>query len=138
MEYKAGDKFEIEIEETADCNLTAEKLYKIKGFNSLVFDQSGLDKLTKIEPKPIEEIKIGDTVEVINKELIYRFYEEWLEQNAPELVDRFEEWHAVPNGTTGIVMVQAPHEFGNVSLCAVLINGKIIIIGSGGIKKIND
>lgn len=41
-----GDKYVIEIaEEFTDSNNN--KLYRIKGFNSLVFDKNGLYKLTK-------------------------------------------------------------------------------------------
>lgn len=50
-EYKVGDKFLIEIEEVYENGLpfndTPCKLYRIKGFNSLVFDEYGLDKLQK-------------------------------------------------------------------------------------------
>lgn len=51
-DYKVGDKFEIKIAEVYESN--AIRLYRIKGFNSLVFDENGLDKLKKIEepPKP--------------------------------------------------------------------------------------
>mgnify|MGYP000854485810 CR=1 FL=1 len=45
MKYKVGDRFIVEIEETADCNCEPWRLYKMKGFNSLVFDENGLDKL---------------------------------------------------------------------------------------------
>ena len=54
--YKVGDKFIIEIAEVYENVLndidvfetaTSEPLYKIKGFNSLVFDKNGLDKLEK-------------------------------------------------------------------------------------------
>lgn len=52
--YKVGDKFIIEIAEIyenilngIDALATSEPLYKIKGFNSLVFDENGLDKLEK-------------------------------------------------------------------------------------------
>lgn len=53
-DYKVGDKFEIEIAEAykSDCPWSdAIDLYRIKGFNSLVFDKNGLDKLKKIEEK---------------------------------------------------------------------------------------
>ena len=52
--YKVGDKFLIEIAEVYENVLNgidafeaaiSEPLYKIKGFNSLVFDKNGLDKL---------------------------------------------------------------------------------------------
>ena len=138
MEYKAGDKFEIEIEETADCNCEPWRLYKIKGFNSLVFDQNGLDKLAKIEPKPIEEIKIGDTVKIVDCDHIYDLLQEWIEKNAPELIDRFESGGKVRNGEIGIVMTKALHLVFDRMLYAVLINGKIRIMDEKGIKKVED
>ena len=57
--YKVGDKFIIEIAEVYENVLsgidafevaTSEPLYRIKGFNSLVFDKNGLDKIEKIKP----------------------------------------------------------------------------------------
>lgn len=54
MKYKVGDKFIVEIEETADCNCEPWRLYKIKGFNSLVFDDFGLDKLKKQDDEIFE------------------------------------------------------------------------------------
>lgn len=47
--YKVGDKFIIEIGEKynyAEQAESPEVLYRIKGFNSLVFDENGLDRLT--------------------------------------------------------------------------------------------
>lgn len=52
--YKTGDRFVIEIEEeftpktgTRLRSNTPDKLYRVKGFNSLIFDEYGLDKLVK-------------------------------------------------------------------------------------------
>lgn len=42
---KSGDKFVIEIESVFGGK-NGEKLYRVKGFNSLVFDDYGLEKLT--------------------------------------------------------------------------------------------
>ena len=59
IKYKVGDKFIIEIAEVYENVLndidvfeaaTSEPLYRIKGFNSLVFDKNGLDKIEKIKP----------------------------------------------------------------------------------------
>ena len=44
--YNVGDKFIIEIEEEVRDNL-----YRIRGFNSLVFDDNGLKKLKRIQEK---------------------------------------------------------------------------------------
>ena len=51
--YNVGDRFLIEIDKVVKVfSNDAEKLYKIKGFNSLVFDKYGLDKLPML-PVPI-------------------------------------------------------------------------------------
>lgn len=52
--YNVGDKFIVEIESIYNEKL--KELYKVKGFNALVFDDNGLDKLQKINP----EFKIED------------------------------------------------------------------------------
>lgn len=73
--YKVGDKFIIEIAEIyenilngIDALATSEPLYKIKGFNSLVFDKNGLDKLEEIADKKnyiaSKDIRVGDVVTV--------------------------------------------------------------------------
>ena len=55
MNYNVGDKFVIEIGEVYSSGLPFANddepsiLYRIKGFNSLVFDENGLDKLKKLE-----------------------------------------------------------------------------------------
>lgn len=55
MEYKVGDKFEIEIAEVYESGNpfgNGIDLYRIKGFNSLIFGKNGLDKLKKIKEEP--------------------------------------------------------------------------------------
>lgn len=77
--YKVGDKFIIEIAEVYENVLsgvdvfeaaTSEPLYRIKGFNSLVFDKNGLDKLEEISDKnnyiAPDNIRAGDVVTVGN------------------------------------------------------------------------
>lgn len=56
MSYKKGDQFVIEIGDVlTDAN--NERVYKIKGFRSLVFDDNGLDRLGKFIPNPIESAR---------------------------------------------------------------------------------
>lgn len=74
--YKVGDKFIIEIENVYESSLKGidvfedmtEPLYKIKGFNSLVFDKNGLDRLEEVADKKNfiaqENIYVGDVVTV--------------------------------------------------------------------------
>ena len=73
--YKVGDKFIIEIEKVYESSLKGidvfedmeEPLYKIKGFNSLVFDKNGLDRLEEVADKKNgivqENIRVGDMVQ---------------------------------------------------------------------------
>lgn len=56
MRYKNGDRFIIEIEQVTSKKCYSEfneptttDIYHIKGFNSLVFDGYGLDRLTRID-----------------------------------------------------------------------------------------
>ena len=55
--YKVGDKFIVEIEEIYNGDLVKHEehihLHRIKGFNSLVLDEYGLDKLQKYEEEVI-------------------------------------------------------------------------------------
>ena len=52
-----GDKFTIEIDKVFTESNNGNKLYRIKGFNSLVFDEIGISKLT--ESTKTEEVKVG-------------------------------------------------------------------------------
>ena len=54
---KAGDKYIIEIEEVIGSDNSP--LAKIKGFNALVFDQNGLDKLVKLDGLLKEQYYLG-------------------------------------------------------------------------------
>lgn len=66
MGYKVGDKFIVEIDEVFKGRTTYgkddqgryehnERLYRMKGFNSLVFDENGLSKLEKYEESPFAQ-----------------------------------------------------------------------------------
>lgn len=63
--YNKGDKFVIEIDEVFNNGSFGEKgmLYKVKGFNTLVFDEYGLDKLTKMPRSESEEVYVGDVLQ---------------------------------------------------------------------------
>ena len=74
---KVGDKFIIEIGEVftakgtymaygCEENEYEENLYRVKGFNSLVFDDNGLNRLEKYEPPEEEKsspVNVGDEIE---------------------------------------------------------------------------
>ena len=56
MKHHVGDKFVIEIGETFYSDNDCKKLYSIKGFNALIFDENGLDRLEKLEEKKEEVV----------------------------------------------------------------------------------
>ena len=58
MKYNIGDKFVIEIGRIAFNQ--GEPLYRIKGFNTLVFDDNGLDRLEKTNSSTMFEV--GDVI----------------------------------------------------------------------------
>lgn len=98
--YKVGDKFIIEIEKIYESSLKgidvfedmAEPLYKIKGFNSLVFDKNGLDKIEKIKstlPIPYSEAYkngMNDTWDIA-RELCKTGYNDCTEMFGDETVE---------------------------------------------------
>ena len=60
--YKVGNRFIIEIEEAVNISTTPYTLYKIKGFNSLVFDDNGLDKLKSLESCFVPESRSSEEI----------------------------------------------------------------------------
>lgn len=55
MKFKKGDKFILEIEDEFKDD-KGKKLFKMKGFNSLVFDLNGLERLEKLNLQDLEEV----------------------------------------------------------------------------------
>ena len=65
MEYKIGDKFQIEIGriyKSKDKNGNKKKLYAIKGFNALVFDEYGLEQMEHVDEEEHESFYPGEIV----------------------------------------------------------------------------
>jgi len=79
--YNSGDKFVIEVE-TAFGLMGGDPLYTIKGFNALVFDDYGLDKLQKYD-------EVKERLELID-ELKQAEYNRGL-KDAWELVEKIFE-----------------------------------------------
>lgn len=67
MAYSVGDKFIIEIGDVFDGN--GQKLYRIKGFNSLVFDSAGLNRLHRPENYLGTIRALNDKIERLEAEL---------------------------------------------------------------------
>lgn len=70
MSYEIGDKFVIEIGNViVTDNVTNEKLYQIKGFNTLVFNEYELAKLEQQRTKSYV-IEVGDEVTFFENKMI--------------------------------------------------------------------
>lgn len=76
MKHHVGDKFVIEIGETFYSDNDCRKLYSIKGFNALIFDENGLDRLEKLEEKK-EEVVDWSKVAVDTQILVSADNEHW-------------------------------------------------------------
>ena len=76
-----GKKYVIELEDEPITN----GLWKVKGFNSLVFDQNGLDKLTPLN----DVISVGDVV----REGIIEYTVFYTGLNTVEGFDSDMEWY---------------------------------------------
>lgn len=77
-----GKKYVIELEDEPITN----GLWKVKGFNSLVFDQNGLDKLTPFN----DVISVGDVV----REGIVKYTVFYTDLNVVEGFDSDMDWHS--------------------------------------------
>lgn len=60
--FNVGDKFEIEIAEVFKGAESGNDKYRIKGFDNLVFDDKGLEKIRNGASKAKTEYKVGDIV----------------------------------------------------------------------------
>lgn len=80
MNYKAGDRFVLTIGE--EIQTDSGPLFRVKGFNALVFDNHGLNKLQRLEPLHIEEPPV--TVRVVKDQSWRdRIRARWAELTAP-------------------------------------------------------
>lgn len=102
--YKTGDKFEIEIERVLQGALgNGKSLYKIKGMNTLTFDDYGLGLLKKIEEP---ENKIDWSKVPVDTPIYVRGYKdaEW----GPRYFAKYEDGrvHAWACGTTSFTALR--------------------------------
>lgn len=86
MGAKKGDKFIIEVAEEYLPNPFSERgaLYRMKGFNTLVFDGTGLSKLEKVDEAMYEAYKHGTENRVAGLDLLksqLREAAEWADGN---------------------------------------------------------
>lgn len=106
-EYNVGDKFIVEIDSIYNDEL--KELYKVKGFNSLVFDDNGLDKLEKYDEvnerlELIEELKqeeynrgLNDVWVLVNRMLSSTGYDGFTKKEFNEIFGKKGLIHVLEN-----------------------------------------
>lgn len=107
---KKGDKFIIEIDDVF-ANTAGSQLYRIKGFNSLVFDSTGINKLRPFDQNFLEhvgytrglkeawnasrkiecEIPIADLNKIFKSDLPGDIYDNFTPERAISVIKKYEE-----------------------------------------------
>lgn len=107
------DKYIIELAETyelasiGNSEASPSKLYRVKGFNSLVFDENGLSKLKKYEPTPVIDVESIRT-EAVNK--LYRAFSVAAGMNSQQLKECFFDGEGDDNITLSDVLATVSPE----------------------------
>lgn len=86
-----------------------------------------------------KDIRVGDTVRVVNPGACYTSYAAWIKQNVenPFLALRWAVNRSVRKGATGIVRYLAPHTPGSKFMIAYIdVGNACFMIETGGIEKI--
>lgn len=95
-------------------------------------------------PKPVDAIKVGDTVKVINTGKGYRTYTKWVAEHVQNIEDaiRFDYGEPIPDDKDALYTVLAVGEHDTlkdvVPLCYIKNNtsNKCYLIGIDGLKKV--
>lgn len=82
--YKVGDKFIIEIAEVSKGAESGNTKYRVKGFDSLIFDDRGLDRLIKYTYR--DQFAIGTYVK-FNPAIVNGDAYEWVANHVESKVD---------------------------------------------------
>lgn len=98
-----------------------------------------LDHMKELESEVVsKEIRVGDTVRVVNGDLCYNVYQDWIKINVsnPFLAVRWAACRAIRNGAVGLVRYIAPHgQFDNV-LAYIEVDNACYIMDLEGLEKI--
>lgn len=84
----------------------------------------------------MNNFKIGDAVEVINKGKVCPTYEEFILQYASKYVNLFEHNYLPSNGQTGKIIGSGTHSTYLNIYYAVISNSKVFCIGGEGLKLV--
>ncbi len=123
--------------ESMNADLTSEAQYLERKVKRFADECEKLEaEIEKLKPSN-KEIKVCDTVEIVNSKACYSLYEEWIDKYLPKFANQWNEFHDPKNGDIGIVMAKAKHYRSGEMLYAVLIGEKVYIMGKEGIKLHN-
>ncbi len=81
--------------------------------------------------------KVGDKVKIINTGQLYDAYEEFIKENAPQLLNKWERERDLPDGGSYEVKAIGKHSFG----CDVAIieqNNKVYIVDFEGLELVKE
>lgn len=98
------------------------------------------DNMVELEGQVVsKDIRVGDTVRVVNPGACYTSYSAWVKENVenPFLAVRWAANRSVRKGATGLVRRLAPHTPGsNFMIAYVDVGNACFMIETGGLEKI--
>lgn len=100
-----------------------------------IFDEM-VEKESEIVSK---DIRVGDTVRVVNPGACYTSYSGWIKENVenPFLAVRWAAGRMLRKGETGLVRYLAPHSPGSKFMIAYIdVGNACFMVETGGIEKI--
>jgi hypothetical protein len=100
------------------------------------------DDMVKLESETVsKEIRVGDTVRVVNPGLCYSSYSGWIKENVenPLLAVRWAANRSLRKGETGLVRYLAPHSPGVKAMIAYIdVGNACFMIEINGLEKIGE
>ena len=79
--------------------------------------------------------KVGDKVKVVDEGKSYTTYKDFIKENAPQLLNKWERERGLPNGGIYEVKAIGKHEYGN-ELAIIEQNNKVYIVDFEGLELV--
>lgn len=137
---KGGDEYIIELTDTyetiteSDEECRPSKLYRVKGFNSLVFDEAGLSKLKKYEPAPVVD------EEMLKSEIMLRMYRAFKLAASMDSIQLKECFFKGRSGDTlalsDVLALVSPEKFIECAEAWVVVGDEVNIIGTDKVGNV--
>ena len=137
---KGGDEYIIELTETYETTAGDNeecgplRLYRVKGFNSLVFDENGLSKLKKYEPAPVVD------EESLKAEMMLRMYRAFklaASMDSIQLKECFFKGRSVDTlALSDVLALVSPEKFIECAEAWVVVGDEVNIIGTDKVGNV--